>query len=119
MLAGAITRSGSPVVPIEILGVAYLATIDTGFEGGLQLPDSFKSFCDQTIVSQQSYELPDGREIVRNLYEVQVVLDDYLVDSKTQFEESDQILMGTDALEDYRLEVNFVAGTVVLERATS
>jgi len=31
MLAGAITRSGSPVVPIEILGVAYLATIDTGF----------------------------------------------------------------------------------------
>ena len=118
MLEGAITRSGSPAIPIEIQGVAYLAVIDAEFEGGLQLPASLKGICNRTVVGKQSYELPDGSVIDRELYEVQIVLDDYLVSVKTQFEETEQILLGTDALQDYRLEIDFVAGTVVLERMT-
>jgi len=118
MVRGTLRSTGSPVVPLEIAGQVFEAVIDTGFEGGLQLPNIFISILNPVFAGRQRYELPDGSVLISDLYDVVVILDGIGLDLRTQFSQSDEILLGTDALKDYRLEINFVARTVLLERMT-
>jgi predicted aspartyl protease len=108
--------TGPPVVPIEIAGQTFEAIVDTGFEGSLQLPDVLLPLVHAVRRGQQPYQYGDGRIGFAPLYDVTVRFDDEDRVMRTQFEPSDEVILGVDALKDYRLEVNFVAGTVVLDR---
>ncbi len=118
MVQGALRSTGSPVVPLEVAGQVFEAVIDTGFEGGLQLPEIFMPILNRVLAGRQRYELPDGSAMVYDLYDVVVLIDGINLNLRTQFSQSDEIILGTDALQDYRLEIDFVARTVVLERMT-
>lgn len=117
MVTGALRSTGSPVVPIEIAGQTFEAVVDTGFEGSLQLPDLFFSVLNPVYRADQPYQYADGRMGVIPLYDVVVRFDGEDRVLRTQFEvSSDEIILGVDAMKDYRLEINFVARTVLLEQ---
>lgn len=39
MIEGVVTEAGVPVVRLPVAGREWMATIDTGFNGGLELPE--------------------------------------------------------------------------------
>ena len=45
--------------------------IDTGFSGGISLPESLKP--DKRPIGYQEYELADGSKVVFDLFEVKVI----------------------------------------------
>jgi predicted aspartyl protease len=116
MVHGALRPTGSPVVPIEIAGQTLEAVLDTGFEGGLQLLVAFAGVVNPIFRVHQPTQYADGRIELVPIFDVVVVFDGQPCVMRTQFADSDEIMLGVDALKDYRLEINFVAGSVLLER---
>ena len=44
MITGSVTADGVPVVPITVADKEWRATIDTGFNGDLELPEALRPF---------------------------------------------------------------------------
>ncbi len=97
----------------------FEAVLDTGFEGGLQLPDAWLPRLRASLPAPHqrlTYQLADGRITHANSYLLEAELDGETIRVETLFAESDEILLGVDALRDYRLVIDFPAGTVALDR---
>lgn len=119
MLTGALRPNGTPVVPIEIAGQVYEAVIDTGFDGQLHLPDVLIPVTNPVHAGYEKYQYADGTINWELIFEVSAVFDGSPRVFKTKFAAaSDEIMIGVEALEEYRLEINFVTKTVVLERVS-
>ncbi|HET6573861.1 MAG TPA: hypothetical protein VFG68_09685 [Fimbriiglobus sp.] len=116
MVQGALRPRGTPVVPIEVAGQTFEAILDTGFEGGLQLPDVFQPIVGGNFVIREPIQYGDGSIGHVDVYEVTVRFDGEDQVLRTQFAGSDELILGIEALKDYRLEINFVARSVLLER---
>ena len=116
MVAGRLTPNGLVLVPVELGGRPFEAVVDTGFEGALQLPDWLFPHLNPPVRSQVQYQLPTGQIAFGNTYDVTVTLggDDFVCEAL--FSPNDEVLIGVELLRDYRLEVNFPAGAVVVER---
>lgn len=118
MVQGALRPRGTPIVPIEVAGQIYGAILDTGFDGGLQLPDAFALVVSAVPRGEETIQYGDGSIGTVNIFDVMVQFDGEDQVLRTQFSESDEIMLGIEALKNYRLEINFVTGTVLLERVT-
>jgi hypothetical protein len=52
VIEGIVTRDGIPQVSLNVAGRTWLATVDTGFNGALELPSGSARYCN--TVSQAS-----------------------------------------------------------------
>ena len=119
MASGFLTSVGVPVVGITIAGHQLDAALDTGFESGLQLPDVWLPILNPPPKQAVRFLLPNGAYEDTTTYTVRVELDSTEIEVETFFSPNDDVIVGLDFMRDYRLEINFVAGTVVLERVVS
>ncbi len=91
--------------------------IDTGFNGELELPERLRSNVNAQFVGRLTSLLAADQRIEEDLYLVDFPFDGRIVRVQATFVTGDEILIGTEMLGDYRLEIDFPAQTVSLERS--
>lgn len=116
MILGGVSDDGIPTITISIDGEDWSAIIDTGFNGDLELPERLRAQVNARYTGQVSSVLAGGQTIDEDAYLVDFPFDGDLVRATATFVQSSQILMGTNLLREYRLQIKFVSRTVELER---
>ena len=116
MIQGSVSSGGVPVVTLSIGGRAWIAVIDTGFNGDLEVPEALRESLNSRYVGRVTSALAGGQAIEEDVYRVSFPFDGQLVQAEATFVLGTQILIGTHLLRDYRLTVDFVAETVELDR---
>jgi predicted aspartyl protease len=116
VIRGTVTDDGSPTIPVAVAGRDWAAVIDTGFNGGLELPDVLQPHVNARFAMPLRYQLAGGQTVVQDTYDVDFPFDGRPVSAEATFVPGNYILIGTALLRDYLLEVDFVARTVKLER---
>jgi hypothetical protein len=82
----------------------------------LELPDALRAFLNPQFSGQTESILAGGQAILEDYYEITFPFDGRTVFAEATFVIGSEILIGTHLIRDYRLEINFPARTVVLER---
>ncbi len=114
MIRGTVSSIGVPTVTLPIVGQNWAATIDTGFNGDLELPEDIRDSLNARYVGRMTSALAGGQVIDEDAYLVSFPFDGQIIQAETTFVSGTQILIGTRLLREYRLEINFVSKTVDL-----
>ena len=72
--------------------------------------------CNHNRTDRSQYQLGGGQILVQHTYLVTFALDGHTQTVETLFADSDEILLGVDAMREYRLVIDFPANSVTLER---
>jgi predicted aspartyl protease len=115
-MTGEVDESGTPILRLSIAGREWIATIDTGFNGDLELPEELSHHFSTKYAGESSTTLAGGKVIEEDLYGITFPFDGRMVEVEVAFARTEGILIGTRLLREHRLEVNFVSRTVSLER---
>lgn len=105
-----------PVVDLDLGGRTWTATIDTGFNGDLELPYAFGSCVNARFFGVGSADLAGGVTIDEEYYRVDFPFDGDTVPAIASFVDGAEILIGTRLLQAYRLEIDFPLRTVLIQR---
>lgn len=116
MIQGIVTTEGVPTVSIAVAGKIWPATIDTGFNGDLELPEALRTFVNPRFLASTEWLLAGGQRTVEDTYEVEFPFDGEVIAAEATFASDESILIGTGLMAQYRLTIDFIAGTVLLER---
>lgn len=116
MIAGIVTDDDTPIVKLEIAGETWTAIVDTGFNGDFELPGALQSMLPHERMGQTFSNLAGGQQILEDAFLVEVHFDGEPVLAEVTFVPGDQILIGTRVLRGHRLEIDFPAQTLRLER---
>jgi predicted aspartyl protease len=117
MIQGTVTMEGVPTVMLTVGGKAWLATVDTGFNGDLELHEALRSFVNPRFLAPTEWLLAGDQPIVEDTYEVDFPFDGKELAAEATFVSGDTILLGTGLMAEYRLTVDFSARSVLLERS--
>jgi predicted aspartyl protease len=60
MIQGTVTADGVPTVSLVVAGKNWSATIDTGFNGDLELPEALRSFVKPRFLASTEWLLAGG-----------------------------------------------------------
>ena len=116
MIHGTVTTEGIPTISLTVAGRAWPATVDTGFNGDLELPEALRPFVKPHFLAPTEWLLAGDQRIVEDTYEVEFPFDGDTLVAEATFVPGNTILLGTGLMAHYRLAVDFVAGSVLLER---
>ena len=116
MIQGTVTDIGVPIITIPIAEKEWPATIDTGFNGDLELPEALRNVLKPQYVGRVTSGLAGGQTIEEDVYLVEFPFDDNIIQARGTFVANGEILIGTHLLREYYLQIDFVRRTVVLER---
>ena len=116
MILGVVSVEGLPTIILPITGRNWSATVDTGFNGDLELPDALREPLNAQFVGRATAALAGGQSVEEDLYLVDFPFDGRIVRAEATFVSGNNILIGTRLLRDYSLQINFANGTVRLER---
>lgn len=116
MIQGIVSADGVPTITLLIASQDWKATIDTGFNGDLELPESLRNSLNARYVGRVTSALAGGQTIEEDVYLVDFPFDGKVVLAEATFVADHQILIGTHLLREYRLQINFVSQTVGIER---
>jgi predicted aspartyl protease len=116
VIRGVVTDEDVPTVKLTVAGQEWEATIDTGFNGDLELPEALRPHVNPRLVAQVRSLLAGGQTLVEDSYLVDFPFDGRIIRADATFVPGPEILIGAHFLREYRLEINFVARTVLLER---
>ena len=116
MIHGTVSASRVPTITLTIVGQEWAATIDTGFNGDLELPETLRNALNPRYIGRMIPVLAGGQTIEEELYRVNFPFDGEMVQAEATFVPDSDILIGTRLLREYRLQIDFVKRTVVLER---
>ena len=119
MIQGKVSKAGVPTIQVWAAGQTWLAIVDTGFNGDLVLPAALRASVNTSYLGTFPFALADGQTIEEDVYLIDFPFDGKVVQAKAAFGANSQILLGTNLLRDYRLQVNFVTRTVELERVST
>ena len=120
MIQGVVSPKGVPTILLPIAGQEWAATIDTGFNGDLELPEVLRASVNIVgYIGLLEFALAGGQTIEEDVYLVDFPFDGEVIEAEVTFVADSQILIGTHLLRDYRLQVNFVTRTVELERVST
>ena len=120
MIQGAVSQQGVPTIRLPIANQEWPATIDTGFNGDLELPEALRASVNIVdYIGPIKFALAGGQTSVETVYLVEFPFDGKIIEAEATFVADNQILIGTRLLRDYRLQVNFVTRTVELERVST
>ena len=117
MILGVVSVQGLPTIILPIAGQDWPATIDTGFNGDLELPDALRDTLNAHFVGRAMVALAGGQSVEEDVYLVDFPFDGRVVPAEATFVSGSRILLGTRLLREYSLQINFVSRTVQLERA--
>ena len=84
--------------------------------GDLELPDALRAFVYPRYIGDTESILAAGQSLFEDNYSVAFPFDGRIIAAEATFVPSDEILIGTHLIREYRLEINFPTKTVVLER---
>ena len=116
MILGVVSLQGLPTIILPIAGRDWPATIDTGFNGDLELPDALRDPLNAQFVGRATAALAGDQSVEEDLYLVDFPFDGQMVQAEATFVSGNRILIGTRLLREYSLQINFISGTVQLER---
>lgn len=116
MIEGIVDEKGLPIIMLSIAGQDWKATIDTGFNGDLELPYALGSYLNPQFFGRGLSLLAGGQSLEEEHYLVDFPFDGEVVRALATFVSSDEILIGTHLLADYRLLIDFPSAEVKLER---
>jgi hypothetical protein len=88
-------KTGTPILRLAVAGQEWVATIDTGFNGDLELPDTLAPHFTLKFVAESVTTLAGGKVIVEDIYSVQFPFDGEIVQAEASFAPTDGILIGT------------------------
>jgi len=118
-MTGEVDSRGTPILRLTIAGREWVAVIDTGFDGELELPQVLAPQFRKRPGGPSRTTLGGGTVIDEDLFLIDFPFDGETVQALTSFAPVSEILIGTTMILGYRLEVNFVARTVVLEKVVT
>jgi predicted aspartyl protease len=116
VILGVVSVQGLPTIILPIAGQDWPATIDTGFNGDLELPDALREPLKAQFVGRATAVLAGGQSVEEDVYLVDFPFDGRIVQAEATFVTGNRILIGTNLLREYSLQINFVSRTVQLER---
>ena len=116
MIAGSVSDDGVPVITLEVAGRDWPAIIDTGFNGDLELPEGLRGKLNDQPAGRLRSALAGGQIIEEDAYSVDFPFDDHNLQAIATFVPDAQILIGTNLLRDYYLQIRFASKTLRLER---
>jgi predicted aspartyl protease len=117
VILGAVSVEGLPTITLPIAGRDWRATIDTGFNGDLELPEALREPVKAQFVGRATAALAGGQSVEEDLYLVDSPFDGQRVQAEATFVTGSRILIGTRLLREYSLQINFLSGAVTLQRA--
>ncbi len=117
MIRGTVSNAGVPIITLSIAGKEWIATIDTGFNGYLELPETLRNTLNPQYMGRVNSLLAGGQTIEEELYQINFPFDGKIITAETTFVVDSDILIGTRLLQEYRLQIDFVRRVVVLEKA--
>lgn len=115
MIAGTVSDEGVPAITLEVAGQEWSAVIDTGFNGDLELPEDLRGKLKDQPAGRLKSALAGGQIIEEDAYSVAFPFDDQVLQAIATFVPDSQILIGTNLLCDYCLEIKFASKTLRLE----
>jgi clan AA aspartic protease len=116
LIEGTITNDGVPAIDVEVGGFTWRATIDTGFNGALELPERLRSHVHAQFIGRVTSLLAANRRVEEDVFLVDFPFDGQIIRVQATFVDGEEILIGTRMLRDYRLEIDFPARTVALAK---
>ena len=116
MIQGTVSDTGVPTITLSIAGQEWAATIDTGFNGYLELPETLRKALNPQYIGEVISVLAGGQTIEEEFYRVNFPFDGKMVSAEATFVIGSEILIGTRLMQEYRLQIDFVKRTVVLEK---
>ena len=116
MITGIVTEDGVPLIRVMVNHQEWPAIVDTGFNGGLELPAACRDSVKPEWLGRVVSVLAGGMKVEEDAYRVAVPFDGEVLETEATFVESDTILIGTRLLSNHRLEIDFPAGNLCLER---
>jgi predicted aspartyl protease len=116
LIAGSVTEEGIPTIEVRVGDQLWHSTIDTGFNGQLELPEQLRSHVNAQLVGRATSLLAANQRIEEDLYLVDFPFDGRVVRAQATFSNSTTLLIGTGLLTEYRLGIDFPARTVTLDR---
>ena len=119
MIQGKVSDAGVPTIQVWVAGQTWLATVDTGFNDDLELPEALRAAVNASYLGTFPFALAGGQTIQEDVYLVDFPFDGKVIQARATFVADSQILLGTRLLRDHRLQVNFVTRTVELERVAT
>lgn len=120
MIQGVVSPQGVPTIRLPIANQEWPATIDTGFNGDLELPEALRASVNIVDrIGLTEFALAGGQTIEEDVHLVEFPFDGELIRARATFVADSQTLLGTNLLRDYRLQINFVTRTVELERVST
>jgi len=118
-MIGTVNKDGVPTIVLSIVSRNWTAVIDTGFNGDLELPETLRPFVNARFLCRSHSLLAGGQVIEEDTYLVDFPFDGRTIAAEATFVGTGDILVGTHLLKEYRLEVDFPAARVVVEKAES
>lgn len=116
MIIGRVTDDGTPIVKLSIAGMEWNAIVDSGFNGDLELPEALRPFVNPRFEAEIISQLAGNQQIREIGYRVDFPFGGQIVVGLATFVPGMDILLGTGLLMDCRLEIDFPARVVRIER---
>ena len=115
-MTGTVTDEGVPIVMLPVAGQMWPGIIDMGFHGDVELPDALRESLNARCIGRMSSLLASRQQIEQGVYLVDWPFIGETVVVGVTFVTGDEILVGTQLMEHYCLEIHFPDQTVRLER---
>jgi predicted aspartyl protease len=116
VISGTVTADGTPIVNLHIIGRSWVAIVDSGFNGDVELPEAPRQPLNAQFAQIIISNLAGGQQVVESAYWVEFPFDGRTVTAVATFVPGEEILLGTGLLREHRLEIDFPASTVLIER---
>ena len=116
MLRGVVSAAGVPTITLTIAGKDWPATIDTGFNGDVELPEGLRDSFNARYIGRSTAALAGGQSVEEDNFIVDFPFDGQTVQAEVTFVVGSEILIGTHLLRQYSLLIDFVTKMVLLER---
>ena len=70
MIRGTVTDDGTPTILLPVAGRDWVVVIDTGFNGGLELPEPLRPHVNARFTARIRFLLAAGQQVVEDGYKV-------------------------------------------------
>jgi predicted aspartyl protease len=116
VLSGTVTDEGVPIIMLPVADQIWSGFIDTGFNGDVELPEALRESLNARLIGRIFSLLASGQHIEQDVYLVDFPFDGETVRAEATFVSGDEMLIGTQLMQRYRLEIHFPDRTVRLEK---
>ena len=119
MIEGWVSPIGIPEIIVNVGGKDWIAEIDTGFNGDLELPTALQDKVNAIPSGPVPSTLAAGQTVIEDGYDIDFPFDEEVYAAQATFVEQSTILIGTRLLKSHRLTIDFPSSTLRIEKSES